>query len=66
MLHYDYSWDLHPDRIILDEELNIDRLGWQGGDYFKLVNINGRAMLIKVDPLVKFLKDGSQQTENKE
>lgn len=66
MLHYDYSWDLHPDRIILDEELNIDRLGWHGGDYFKLVNINGRAMLIKVDPLVKFLKDGSQQTENKE
>jgi hypothetical protein len=58
MLHFDYNWDLHPDRIILDEELNIDRLGWKGGDYFKLVNINGRAQLIKVDPLVKFLKDG--------
>lgn len=63
MLHFDYSWDLHPDRIILDEELNIDRLGWQAGDYFKVVNINGRAMLLKVDPLVKFLKDG---TANKE
>jgi hypothetical protein len=58
MLHFDYSWDLHPDRIILDEELNIDRLGWRAGDYFKVVNENGRAMLIKVDPLVKFLKDG--------
>ena len=58
MLHFDYSWDLHHDRIILDEELNIDRLGWQAGDYFKLVNENGRAMLIKVDPLIKFLKDG--------
>ena len=63
MLHFDYSWDLHPDRIILDEELNIDRLGWKSGDYFKVVNINGRAMLIKVDPLVKFLKDGSQSKE---
>jgi hypothetical protein len=61
MLHFDYNWDLHPDRIILDEELNIDRLGWKGGDYFKLVNINGRAQLIKVDPLVKFLKDGKQK-----
>jgi hypothetical protein len=58
MLHFDYSWDLFPDRIILDEELNIDRLGWKGGDYFKLVNIDGKAQLIKVDPLVKFLKDG--------
>ena len=61
MLHFDYSWDLHPDRIILDEELNTDRLGWQAGDYFKLVNIDGRAMLIKVDPLVKFLKDGKSK-----
>jgi hypothetical protein len=63
MLHFDYTWDLHPDRIILDEELNIDQLGWRAGDYFKVVNVNGRAMLIKVDPLVKFLKDG---LENKE
>jgi hypothetical protein len=61
MLHIDYNWDLHPDRIILDEELNIDRLGWRSGDYFKVVNENGRAMLIKVDPLVKFLKDGKQK-----
>jgi hypothetical protein len=58
MKHYDYEWDLHPDRIILDEELNIDRLGWKGGDYFKLVNIDGKAQLIKLDPLLKFLKDG--------
>ena len=61
MLHIDYNWDLHPDRIILDEELNIDKLGWRNGDYFKVTNINGRAMLVKVDPLVKFLKDGEQK-----
>jgi hypothetical protein len=42
----------------LDEELPIDRLGWKGGDYFKLVNVNGIAMLIKQDPLVKFIKEG--------
>jgi hypothetical protein len=60
MLHFDYTWDLHPDRIILDEELNIDKLGWKAGDYFQVKNVNGRAMLVKVDPLVKFLKDGEQ------
>ena len=56
MLHFDYSWDLHNDRIILDEELNIDRLGWKAGDHFKLVNIDGKAMLIKVDPLLAFVQ----------
>ena len=58
MLYVDYTWDLEPDRILLDSEINIDRLGWRGGDYFQVTNINGRAMLVKVDPIIKFLKDG--------
>ena len=60
MLYYDYTWDLEPNRILLDDELNIDKLGWKGGDYFQVKNINGRAMLVKVDPLIKFLEDGKQ------
>ena len=58
MKYYDYEWDLEPNRILLDEELNVDKLGWRSGDYFRVKNVNGRAMLVKVDPLVKFLKDG--------
>jgi len=54
----DYNWDLHPDRIILDEELNIDKLGWHAGDLFKLVNINGKSMLVKVNKLEEFLLKG--------
>jgi hypothetical protein len=42
----------------LDTELDVDKLGWQAGNYFKLINVNGRAMLVKVDPLVKFLDEG--------
>ena len=56
MLHFDYEWDLHPDRIILDSELNTDKLGWQSGDYFKFINVNGRQMLVKVDPVEMFAK----------
>jgi hypothetical protein len=63
VLHFDYQWDLHPDKIILDEELNTDRLGWRAGDYFVFKNINGKQMLIKVDPVVKFLKDGAARNE---
>jgi anaerobic selenocysteine-containing dehydrogenase len=58
MLYIEYTWDLEPDRILLDNELDIDKLGWRGGDYFQVKNVNGRTMLVKVDPIVKFLKDG--------
>ena len=58
MKHYDYDWDLESDRIILDKELNIDTLGWRQGDCFKVTNIDGRAMLVKLDPLVKFIEEG--------
>jgi len=60
MLYIDYSWDLEPNRIVLDEELNTDKLGWRAGDLFKFVNVNGRQQLVKVDPLVKFLEDGAK------
>jgi len=58
MKYYDYEWDIYPNMILLDAELNTDALGWKGGDYFKLVNVNGQVMLKKVDPLEKFLEDG--------
>lgn len=56
MKYVDYEWDLHKDRIVLDRELDIDKLGWTAGDHFEVKNINGRMILEKVDPVVKFLK----------
>lgn len=56
MLYYDYTWDLSPNGIILDEEINVDKLGWKGGDCFKLVNVNGRCYLRKLDPVEQFAK----------
>lgn len=56
MIHLDFEWDVSPDGIILDEALNTDKLGWKGGDFFKFTNINGKQMLVKVDPLVPFLE----------
>ena len=60
MRYFDYEWDLEPNRILLDVELDIDKLGWRSDDYFQVKNVNGRVMLVKVDPLVKFLKDGEK------
>jgi hypothetical protein len=63
MLHYDYNWDLSSRGIILDAELNTDKLGWRGGDYFKFINVNGQQMLVKIDPLEKFIIDGTTKNE---
>jgi hypothetical protein len=63
MRYFDYDWDLEPTRILFDPELDIDKLGWKGGDYFKVTNVNGRAMLVKVDALEKFIKDGLQNVQ---
>lgn len=56
MFYVDYTWDLSPNGIRFDEELNIDKLGWKAGDCFKIVNRNGRAMLVKMDPVEQFSK----------
>ena len=58
MKYLDYDWNLSPERIVLDEKLNIDKLGWKAGDCFVVQNVDGRAMLAKVDPLVQFIKYG--------
>jgi len=63
MLYVDYSWNCDKEGIILDEEFDSDKLGWKGGDYFKLVNINGRQMLRKVGDLEKFIVKGSIDNE---
>jgi hypothetical protein len=56
MKHYDYEWDLRNDCIIFDRELDIDALGWKGGDCFKIVNRNGQAMLLKLEAVEQFTK----------
>ena len=56
MKHFDYDWDLDPRRILLDSELNTDKLGYKHGDVFKFINIDGRQMLVKLDPVEQFSK----------
>jgi hypothetical protein len=62
MLYYDYAWHLHDWGIQLDEEIDAEKLAinhsWTEGDYFKLVKRDNRMLMVRVDPLVKFLDDG--------
>ena len=56
MRYFDYEWDIEPGYIKFDPEINIDKLGWRAGDCFKITNLNGRAMLVKMDPVEQFVK----------
>jgi len=58
MKYVDYEWDLSKDGIIFDDELDIDKLGWKENDYFVIKRVDGKNMLVKLDPLTKFVKAG--------
>ena len=62
MLYLDYNWNLTPTTMIPDPELNTDNLEWTVGDYWRVAETaKGNKVLVKVDPLVKFLVDGTNQ-----
>jgi hypothetical protein len=64
MRHYDYEWDLYPNYLKLDKELDVDKLGWRDGDYFKfVVTEDGTKLIKKLDPLTRFLERGANNLE---
>jgi hypothetical protein len=56
MKYIDFDLDLSKEKIILDREITLEKLEWNKGDYFEVREQNGQIELIKVDPLVKFIK----------
>lgn len=56
MAEIDRSWEMRTDTIVINEEIDVVRLGWKNGDCFKLVNVNGQVKLVKLDPLEKFVR----------
>ncbi len=57
MRYYDYIWDLNPDQLILDQELNTEKLGWKLGDVFLLVEgANNQKYLRKMSVLERFTR----------
>lgn len=57
MRYIDYDLNINEDGIKLDSELRIPAdFGWQEGDHFELKMSGGEVQLVKVDPLVAFVK----------
>lgn len=56
MKYADYDLDLSKEKIVLDKEITLQKLEWHKGDYFKVREENGQVELVRVDPLLKFIK----------
>lgn len=54
MFYIDYQWDVYSTRLVLDREFDIKNAGWNHGDCFKLVRVDGRDQFIKLDPVEQF------------
>lgn len=63
MLYFDYTWDLTPNTIMPDPELNTDQLNWKAGDYFQVHEHNGKKFLRRVDPMVQFVLNKENEHE---
>jgi hypothetical protein len=56
MKYVDFDWHMDAMGIRLDTDLDVQKLGWAEGDFFKLINVDGQLQLVKVDPLEKFVR----------
>ena len=54
----DFTWDLTDEGITLDRAIELEKLGWEVGEYFKLIEVDGVKKLVKITDLEKFLVQG--------
>jgi hypothetical protein len=56
MKYIDFDWEMDAMGIRLDTDLDVQKLGWKENDYFKLIKVNDRLELVKVDEVEKFIR----------
>lgn len=56
MKYIDFDWEMDAMGIRLDSDIDVEKLGWKENDYFKLIKVNDRLELVKVDEIEKFVR----------
>lgn len=56
MKYIDFDWEMDAMGIRLDTDLDVQKLGWKENDYFKLIKVNDKLQLVKVDEVEKFIR----------
>lgn len=52
----DYDWEMDAMGIRLDTDLDVQKLGWKEGDYFKLIKVGDQLQLVKIEDIEKFMR----------
>ena len=52
----DFDWEMDAMGIRLDTDLDVEKLGWKENDYFKLIRVDDKLQLVKVDEVEKFIR----------
>lgn len=56
MKFIDFDWEMDAMGIRLDTDLDVQKLGWKENDYFKLIRVDDKLQLVKVENIEKFLR----------
>ena len=56
MKYIGYDLVISEEKIVLDKEITLRKLEWNKGDYFEVTEQDGQIELIRIDPLIKFLR----------
>ncbi len=56
MKYIGYDLVISEEKLVLDKEITLKKLEWSKGDYLEVTEKDGQIELIRVDPLVKFIR----------
>lgn len=58
MKYIGYDLVISEDKVVFDREITLKKLEWNKGDYFEVKEQNGQIELVRIDPLLKFVREG--------
>jgi hypothetical protein len=56
MKYIGYDLVISEEKLVLDKEITLNKLEWSKGDYLEVTEKDGQIELIRIDPLVKFIR----------
>ena len=54
--YVDFDWEMDAMGIRLDSDIDVEKLGWKENDYFKLIRVDDKLQLVKVENIEKFIR----------
>ena len=56
MKYIGYDLVISEEKLVLDKEITLKKLEWSKGDYFEVTEKDGQIEMVRIDPLLKFIR----------